>query len=233
MRRLLFIFIVLLLFLSGSYGYKITEEIYYSYKQNEHIFKDPVKLSKGRRYQFFAKRTDVQGIQSMPSFSIQYIDRYGRLSAMNYDVFPSASGGHVIKWDYIPGSDIRIKKIQSSGINHRIAWVFWIEENIIFDDTSDTFNFYPNIYLSKYCLYDMKVKRTDKTGSSSNATFVLYYQTPDGREKQKEFRVFPSVYSGRTVYWPFKPEERILLKKIKAYGLERNIEWRVWIDILN
>ncbi len=120
MRRFLFILAILLLFLSGSYGYKITEEIYYSYKQNEHIFKDPIKLSKGRRYQFFAKRTDVQGIQSMPGFYIQYIDRYSRSSSLSYEVFPSVLGGTTVKWDYIPGSDISINKIKSSAINDRI-----------------------------------------------------------------------------------------------------------------
>lgn len=103
-------------------------------------------------------------------------------------------------------------------------------KKIKLDWDEDAYQFTGKIKLKANTGYKVKAKRTDKESQPSMPTFKLYFESPEHSEDYEEFSVFPSVKSGKTVSWTFRPDTNITLLRIETKGISRGIRWQFWIE---
>lgn len=98
------------------------------------------------------------------------------------------------------------------------------------DWDADSHNYSATIKLRQGRTYTVKAKRTDKNSKPSMPTFRLFFKDNRNIGDYKDFSVFPSAKSGKTVSWKFKPDEDIVLTKVESKGIAHGLEWIFWLE---
>ncbi len=103
-----------------------TKKINFSWSKDEYCFKKKTKLKAGKSYEVNAKRTDKESQPSMPTFKLYFKSEKHSEDYVEFSVFPSAKSGETVSWEYTPGEDNILLRLETEGISRQIKWKFWI-----------------------------------------------------------------------------------------------------------